>query len=220
MACKDSVWIGVDPHIDWLSRAHQFELRLLEIRRNPDLRRDQHHQHLSGLGIVASSGRKLCHPADNWGADLRAREVGLGLALHRERLVTTSHRLHALSLQNRKLHLGCLGIRLGGGECRLGLPQIGGRLLCALLCAGACLEQFLSTRVLVPGELESRLRLPYLLLRLLDAGILCIDLSIEVRNGRLGLCDLCLCLGKGRLIVARIDPHQNSVYIHDLVVGH
>ena len=78
----------------------------------------------------------------------------------------------------------------------------------------------MSARVLFLGEPEGRLRLPHLLLRLFNAGILRIDLSDEVRDGGLGLGDLCPCLSERRLIVARIDPHQHSIRIHYLIVSY
>ena len=59
-----------------------------------------------------------------------------------------------------------------------------------------------------------------MLARLIDAGVLGVDLGVEVVDRGDGLPHLRFCLCERGLVVARIDPHQNGAGIRKLVVGH
>jgi hypothetical protein len=70
------------------------------------------------------------------------------------------------------------------------------------------------------GEGERRLRLDHLLFRLIDAGFLGFDLSIQIGDRRVCSGHLGLGLLDRGLVVAGVDLHQQAAGLFKLVVGH
>ena len=116
MALEHAAGIGVDGDLDWIAGPYRLELRLLEVRRNPDGLRHKHHQRLADRCVIAPGGSQSRYPAGFRRRDQRAREIGFGDLQLR-------HGLLALRLQHRKLLLRDDDVALRGGEIRLRLAQ-------------------------------------------------------------------------------------------------
>ena len=212
--------IGLDADIDRIARPHGKKLRLLEIRRDPDLARHEHHQRLADGRVIAFGRGEPRDAAGDRRGNQCARQIGVGLLQRGARLLQLRLRHFTLRREDRKLLFGGARVGLRGRVVGLRLQAIGSVLLRLFDGAGAFLDQRRVAMLLLLREGERRLRLRRLFFGLIDAGLLGGDLCVDIGHVGLGLIDL-----RGRLIdlrpkIAVIEPHQDGAGVDELIVRH
>ena len=113
------------------------ELRLLEIRRHPDVARHEHHQCLADRRVIALGRGQPRDAAGDWCGDQGAREIGVGLLKRGARLLQLRLRHFTLRREDRELLFGGARVGLRGRVVGLRLQEIGSVLLRLFDGAGA-----------------------------------------------------------------------------------
>jgi hypothetical protein len=170
------------------------------------------------INIGGLIDRQLGNAARGRSHDDGTGEVGVSLFLGGICLFELTGLDLPLRLQHGDLLLCRHQIGLCGIKSGLVLAQVGGGLLRLLLRAGAALEQRLGARILLLRESERGLRFAHLLLCLIDAGLLGVELRIEIGNCGVRLVDLGVRLGERGAKVTIVDARERRAGFHGLVV--
>jgi hypothetical protein len=210
---------SINHDLDSLAYLDVGELSFLEVRRYPDVKRNENHDTLCLSGQLSHGCRQPSNSAVCGCAELRSREVGVGCRLLRLRLPKLSLRVLPLRSENGDLpfsdHLG----RLCRGERCCRRLKFRNRLLSPLHGTRAFCDKVLKTRVLLLGKLERRLSLDYLRLNLRDLRLLRIDLRRKIIDVRLRLIDLSLRKIDSCAVVAVVNLDKKVAHLDDLVIG-
>ena len=151
--------IGVDLDRRRLARTHLVELRLLEVRGDPDVVRDEHGEAGAGGRVLADRPRKVDDAPGLGGRDGRVGEIEFSLVALGVRLREVRVRGAALRLQDIDLPLRRAERCLRGLQRRFLLAQLRAVLLGVLHGAPAGLGQVLVARRLLLREHQAGLRL-------------------------------------------------------------
>ena len=213
-----TVGIGVDHEVDFLSRTHVAQLRLLEVRGDPNAVGHERHGCDAGLGVLADSGGELRHLARLQRRHARVGDVELRLLDLRQRLAKARLRARPLRLQDVGLRLLALQRRFRLGEIGLALIEVRRRLLRPLRRSRPFVRENARAPLLGRREGQRRNGLRDLRDRLVDLRALRGDLGVidaDLRARRGGLRTR---LVEGRLIITSVDLHYNRARRDPLVV--